>query len=215
MMMYLPVMNMLRGCLGNSTFTTELVVDHFVLLSTIFDLIFVVHNLAKFSSNSGEIHFEVLVHLLLYINSNRTLGLKCYADMNDAPLYELLKQANIKTDNQLVVLFDSSWQDCTDTGRSTGAYTIFYQGGTIYHSTYVLGPVSQSSAESEYNTACTVGMDLAHFRVLVHELLNKYPDIFPEEAPLVILDSKFDVCMAKNAKDITHNRKISGRVTFC
>ena len=48
---------------------------------------------------------------------------------------------------------DSSWQDCTDTGRSTGAYIIFYQGGPIDHGTNVLGSVVQYSAESEYNAA--------------------------------------------------------------
>ena len=69
---------------------------------------------------------------------------------------------------------DSSWQDFPDTGRSTGAYIIFYQGGPIDHGTHVTGKVAQSSAESEYNAACTAGMDLAHFRMLIHDLLNKY-----------------------------------------
>ena len=41
---------------------------------------------------------------------------------------------------------DSSWQDWLDTGRSTGAYIIFYQGGPIDHGTHVPGPVDQSSA---------------------------------------------------------------------
>ena len=53
---------------------------------------------------------------------------------------------------------DYSWQDCPDTGRSTGAYMIFYQGGTIDHGTHIPGPVAQPSAESEYNAACTAGM---------------------------------------------------------
>ena len=48
---------------------------------------------------------------------------------------------------------DSSWQDFPDTGRSTGAYIILYQGGPIDHGTHVPGPVAQSSAESEYNAA--------------------------------------------------------------
>ena len=52
---------------------------------------------------------------------------------------------------------DSSWQDCPDTERSTGEYIIFYQGGPIDHVTHVPGPVSQYSAESEYNAACTAG----------------------------------------------------------
>ena len=49
------------------------------------------------------------------------------------------------------VFSDSSWQDCPDTGRSTGAYIIFYQGGLIEHGTHVPGPVAQSNVENEYN----------------------------------------------------------------
>ena len=109
---------------------------------------------------------------------------------------------------------DSSWQDFPDTGRSTGAYIIFYQGGPIDHGTHVPGPFAQSSAESEYNAACTAGMDLAHFRMLIHEILNKDPYIVPEEAPLIVLDSKSDMCMAKNGKDNRHTRHIARRMHF-
>ena len=109
---------------------------------------------------------------------------------------------------------DSSWQDCLDTGRSTGAYIILYLGGPIEHGTHVPVPVDQSSAESEYNAACTAGMALAHFRMLIHELLNKYPDIVPEESPLIVLDSKSDMGMANNGKDTKHNIHISRRMHF-
>ena len=118
------------------------------LLSTRVELSFVVHKLAKFSANPGKVHFEELVHLLGYIRDNKTLGLKYYVDINDAPVSVLLIQASIKTENHLMDFSYSSWQDCTYTGRSTGAYIIFYQGGTIDHGTHVPGPVAQSSAES-------------------------------------------------------------------
>ena len=62
---------------------------------------------------------------------NKTLVLKCYADLNDAPVTDILRQANIKTKNHLMAFSDSSWQYCPDTGRSTGAYIIFYQGGQL------------------------------------------------------------------------------------
>ena len=68
------------------------------------------------------------------------MGLKYYADMNDAPLSDLLRQASIKTDNQLMAVSDYSWQYCPDSGRSTGEYIIFYQSGPIYHVTHVPGP---------------------------------------------------------------------------
>ena len=108
--------------------------------------------------------------MLRYIRDNKTLVLKYHADLNDSPVTDLLIQANIKTNNKLMDFSDSSWQDCPDTGRSTGAYIIYYQGGPIDNGTHVPGPVAQSSAESEYNAACTAGMALAHFRMLVHTL---------------------------------------------
>ena len=74
---------------------------------------------------------------------------------------------------------DSSWQDCPDTGRITEAYIIIYQVGTIYYGTHVPVPVSQSGVESYYNAACTAGMALAHFRMLIRGFFNKDPDIVP------------------------------------
>ena len=116
------------------------------VLSTRVDLIFSVQKLAKFSENPGKVHFEGLIHLLRYISGNKTLGMKYYADMNDAPVTDLLIQASIKTENELMDFSDSSWQDCPDTSKSTGAYIIFYQGGPIDNCTHVTVLVSQSSA---------------------------------------------------------------------
>ena len=178
------------------------------------DLSFAVHKLAKFSANTGKVQFEGLIHLLRYIRDSKTLGLKYYAYMNDTTVTDLLRQANIKTKNHLMNFSDYSWQDCLDTGRSTGAYIIFYQGGPIDHGTYVPVPVAQSNAESEYNTACTAGMALAYFMMLIHELLNKDPDIVPEEATLIVLDGKSTMCIANNGKDTKHTRHIARRINF-
>ena len=129
------------------------------------------------------------------------MGLKYYSDMNDATVSDLFGQASIKTDNHSMDFSDSSWKDCPDTGRNIGSYIIFYQGGPIENGTHVPGPVAQSSAESEYNAEYTAGMALAHFRMLIHEFLNKDPDIAPEESPMIVLGSKSAICMAKNGKD--------------
>ena len=101
-----------------------------------------------------------------------------------------------------------------DTGRSTGVYIIFYQVFPIDYGTHVSVPVAQSIAESEYNIVCTAGMALAHFSMLIHELFNKDPDIVPEEFPLIILNSKSDVCMDKNGKDTKHTSHITRRIHF-
>ena len=109
---------------------------------------------------------------------------------------------------------DSICKYLPDTGRITEACIIFYLGGLIDHGTHVPGPVAQSIAESEYNAACTAGMALAHFRMLIHELLNKDPDMVPEEGPVIVLDSKSTMCMAKNGKDTKHTRHISRRMHY-
>ena len=142
-----------------------------------------------------------MVHLLRYIRDNNTLGLKYYANINDAAVSDLLIQSSIKTEKHLMDFYYSSWQDCPDTGRSIAAYIIFYQCGPNDHVAHITVPVSRSSAEREYNAACTTVMVLANLRMLIYKLLNKDPDMVPEESPLIVLDSKSDMCMANNGKD--------------
>ena len=36
----------------------------------------------------------------------------------------------------------------------------------------------------------------------------------PKEAPLIVLDSKYDMCMANNGKDTKHTRHIARRIHF-
>ena len=125
-----------RACIGSLIY----------LFSIRVGLSFVVHKLAKFLSNYGRVKFEEMVHLLRYIRENNNLGLKYHANMKNAHLSDLLRQTSIKPENQLMVFSDSSWQDFPDTGRSTGAYIIFYQGVPIDHVTHVPVSVSQSIA---------------------------------------------------------------------
>ena len=72
----------------------------------------------------------------------------------------------------------------------------------------------ENPAESEYNAACTSVMALAYFRMLIHELLKKDPDIVNQENPLIVLDIKSAMCMAKNGKDTKHTRHIARRMHF-
>ena len=108
------------------------------------------------------------------------MGLKYYADMKDATLSELSRQASINTNNQLMEFYDSSCQYCPEIGRIKEAYIIFYQGGKIDHGTHVTGPVAQSIVEIEYNVSCNTGMNWAHFRMLINEFVNKDTYIVPE-----------------------------------
>ena len=75
------------------------------LLYTRVDLSFAVQKLANFSANPGKVHFEGLIHLLRYIRGNKTLGLKYYADLNDAAFL----QAKLK--NRVFVKLDIRYTD--------------------------------------------------------------------------------------------------------
>ena len=122
-------------------------------LSTRVDLCFVVHKLEIFSSDTVRVHFEGLVNLLRYIRDNNNLGLKYYSNIDYLPLYELLIQARIKTENQFMVFYDLRWRDLPDTGRSTVSCFLFCQGVTIMHCTYAPGLIYQYGDLSEYNSA--------------------------------------------------------------
>ena len=45
-------------------------------------------------------------------------------------------------------------------------------------------------------------------------MLNKDSDIVPEEAPLVFLDGRSDMCMDKNGKDTKHTSHIASIIHF-
>ena len=136
------------------------------LLSKRVDLWFSVHKLEKFLSNPGKVHFECLVKLLRYIGENNNLGLIYYDKIEYAPLSGLLRQDTINTENQLMGLSDSIWQDFPDTVRSTGAYIFFNKVGPIDHLTDVPDTVPRFSDKIDYNAPFTAVMALAHFRML-------------------------------------------------
>ena len=50
--------------------------------------------------------------------------------------------------------------------------------------------------------------------MLNNEFLKEYPDIFPEETPLIILYIKSYICMAKNGNDTKHTIQIFRRMYF-
>ena len=134
-----------------------------------------------------------------------------YDNIEDVPISDHFRQARIKYDNQLTVFSGFTWQYFPDNHSSTGAIIVFYQGISIDHCKNVPVPVAQYSAESKYNSVCTTGMNLPHFMMINNEIMNKYTYIFPEQAPITILDRNPAVCMAKSGKE-TKNTIYSDRI---
>ena len=57
-------------------------------------------------------------------------------------------------------------------------------------------------------------MELSHFSMLRSELMNKDPDVVPEQTPLIISNSKSAVCKDNNRKDTKQTRHISRVMHF-
>ena len=83
-------------------------------------------------------------------------------------------------------------------------YIVFYQWKPIEYFTHLIGTVDQYSAKIEHNSECTIGMALAHLRMLNNKFRNKDPYVVPEQSIIIILDIKPYLCMAKNRTKKKH-----------
>ena len=112
----------------------------------------------------------------------------------------------------IVGMHDSSWNDCPDTGRSTGSYQLFVQGGPVDFSTFVPAPVAMSSAEAENNARVAAGLAMSHIRMLWNELKFEDPDDLLVPPILMLYDNKSAVMLANSEKDSTAQRHTKRRL---
>jgi hypothetical protein len=183
------------------------------VLNTSPRLQFPIRKLAKFMRLPGRKHFQALQHLLHHIRCNHTSGLTYYHDVTDAPLSKLLYEHNFDPlESPLFVFADSSWQDCPDTGRSTGGYHIFMQGNIIDSAMTFPIPVALSSAEAEYNNTCCACVAANAVAMLYNDLHGNHPDM-PLNIP-ILLDNKAAISMGESFRDTKHTRHILRRYHY-
>ena len=61
------------------------------------------------------------IHLIGYMKHTAHMQLKFFSNYKESAIFKTLLDNNIKIDEETIVTFtDSSWNDCIDTGRSTG-----------------------------------------------------------------------------------------------
>jgi len=172
-----------------------------------------VNKLARYMRKPGKVHFKALVHLLCYLRDNNNFGVGFFSNYSTSPLYNHLKSNGLPTDQLIVVMSDSSWNDDVDTGRSTGCFLIFYCGGVVDHSSNIPGPVALSSAEAEFNQACIATMALMHISMAVNNLELVDEDTQRKGIPL-ILDSSSAIAIGSSFCDTKHTRHIMMRYHF-
>ena len=112
-----------------------------------------------------------MLHLIGYIKNTSNKYLKFYSNLKESPVYKVFTENKITIDEDTVVTFtDSSWNDCIDTGRSTGGNCSIMQWGPVDHSSHLPIPVAMSSGEAEYISAATAWMKASHLRMLIYDL---------------------------------------------
>ena len=92
-----------------------------------------INKLAKYSHTPGEKNFLALIHLLIYLSQHTQYGLTFYSNIEDVPVYKMLKVNKVTPSRKLFTFTDSSWDDDFDTSRSKQGYLIFNRGGLVDH----------------------------------------------------------------------------------
>ena len=117
------------------------------LLNTGTPLHFAIRKLAHFNALPGKTHYKALIALLHHVRTQkREYGLKFYPPGHDPPIYDLVRRYEPDFDfdfHPILIFCDSSWQDCPNTGRSTGAFYVYLNGSLVTATTFVPVPVAR------------------------------------------------------------------------
>jgi hypothetical protein len=179
------------------------------------DITYAVVKFAKYTRCPGAVHMEALLHLLKYLRDNMYLGLKFYSDITMSPITSLWSSNEIFLDHPLCTFTDSSWNDDTDTGRSSGCFMIFYMGGVVEHSSNMPDSVALSSAEAEYNEVCLACMATAHLKKFLEDLELPFADDKKSKKPIqIFIDNMSAVDMGASFKDTQRTQHMMRRYHY-
>ena len=132
----------------------------------------------------------------------------------------MMKMNNIIIkDNEIIMFTDSSWNDCIDTGRSTGGYIAMIQGGAVDYGSHLPVPVAMSSGEAEYIASAVVCMRSSHLRMLGYDIehmgkIDYNPMEIKYDPSYIIIDNEAAKCMSECNKDTAGNRHVARRYHY-
>ena len=191
----------------------------YLAMGTRCDILWIVNKLAKSCKHPGMEDFHALMWCFGYLRKYIDRGIKFYNNHEESSVHMICDKMNLKSDG-LIGFSDSSWHDCSDTGRSTTGYKIFYRGTIVDSNSSMPTPISMSTAEAEYMAAALCCMTLAHFRSLQYDFENlgtKEYDVnkeFKDTPVMLLVDNSATVDMSKNYKQTKKNRHIARRFHY-
>ena len=154
------------------------------------DVTFVVNKLCKFMAHPGDVHWKYLKALLRYLNGTRTRGLFYSAKKSDVP--------------GIYGYTDSSFADYPDTGRSTLAYTFFFNCSILSWYSKLNTNVTTCTNHSEYSALALEAKEAEWLLVLMADL-DKHVKFAP--VPL-FFDNSGIVSMVFNPVDHQSNKHV-------
>ena len=206
---------------GNINFRSIIGALLYVSCCTRPDISYAVNKLAKYATNPGISHFRAIIHLIGFIKSTSSKRIKFFKDFTKSPLYKILIENNILdiTAEGAITFSDSSWNDCIDTGRSTGGYISSLQGGVVDYGSHLPVPVAMSSGEAEYIAAAVACMRASHLRMLIYDLKHMSSKDYntidvPHPPAKIIIDNEAAIAMATCNKDTAGNRHVARRYHY-
>ena len=163
---------------------------------TCYEEIFCIRRLCRFMNLPGRPHFLTALHLLHHFRCHPPKPLIFYHDHMTSPVMQMLQnnpnyQDLLSTTEGHVVFADSSHADAGE-GRSTACQLQVYQGGIVYHASWVPDPVAMSSAESENNCYSVAIMKGKYISRVLNFVRNG------NERPFSLL-STIPICVDNNA----------------
>ena len=122
-------------------------------------------------------------------------------------------------DNSVVTFTDASWNDCIDTGRSTGASLTMIQGGAVDYGSHLPVHIAMSSGESEYIAAAVACMTVSQLRMMGYNFENMgkedYKPMNMKYPPAnIIIDNGAAKAMSKCNKDTPGNTHVARRYHY-
>ena len=157
--------------------------------------------------------FDALMNCFGYLRKFTDFAIKYYANVEDSPTYEICKKHKIEM-SEILGFSDSSWQDFPDTGRSTGGYKIFVQGGLVEANSTMPVPVALSSAEAEYMGSCNLGAMVCHLRELLYDFMHLGREDYDRSGTygktpsILLIDNQATIAMSKNYQVTAKNRHV-------
>ena len=123
------------------------------------------------------------------------------------------------SEDTVITFTDSSWNDCVDTGRSTGGNLSLTQGGAVDYNSHLPVPVAMSSGEAEYISAGFACIKASHLRVIIYVLRFLGSDSYDGdnlkcEPSRIIVDNEATITMAKYNKDTAGNKHVARRYHY-